>query len=221
MADSLYAVGDYVAALQRLLPRGRAWPRDPTANLTALVAGLAPTFARLDARAQGLLADAFPVQPVELLPEWEATLGLPDPCAGPAPTLQQRQAQAKARFTNLGGQSIDFLKSYAADLGFAITITEYTVFRAGGSRAADPCNGAAWAYAFQVSTLLKTETAFVAGDSAAGEPLATWDDAVLECELARVAPAHAPIVFAYTADLTTESGLALTTEAGGFVTVES
>jgi uncharacterized protein YmfQ (DUF2313 family) len=51
-----------------------------------VLSGFTPAFERLTARANNLLIDAFPGSTYELLPEWEATLGLPDPCAGEAPT---------------------------------------------------------------------------------------------------------------------------------------
>jgi uncharacterized protein YmfQ (DUF2313 family) len=57
----------------------------------------------LDARAGQLIPDAFPCSTVELLPEWEATLGLPDPCVQPPlTTLQQRQAAVCAKLVARG-----------------------------------------------------------------------------------------------------------------------
>ncbi|WP_197520275.1 putative phage tail protein, partial [Paraburkholderia tropica] len=56
------------------------------------------SYERSTSRANYLLIDSFPPTAYELLPEWESTLGLPDPCAGEAPTIPQRQAQVLARF---------------------------------------------------------------------------------------------------------------------------
>jgi len=81
MAAADLTSADYQAALQALLPHGRVWPREPDAVQSRVAAGLAQTAARLHARANYLLRDAFPVAPLELLPEWEATLGLPDECS--------------------------------------------------------------------------------------------------------------------------------------------
>jgi uncharacterized protein YmfQ (DUF2313 family) len=93
-----YTAADFLKALQGLMPRGRLWPRDADAVQTQVLAQLAPSYARSTARANYLLVDAFPATTYELLPEWESTLGLPDPCAGVAPTIPLRQAQALARF---------------------------------------------------------------------------------------------------------------------------
>lgn len=188
---------DYRTALQALLPTGLVWPREEGATLTQTLHGLAGAFERADGAAVALIADAFPAAPVQLLAEWEATLGLPDPCAGPAPTLQQRQAQVLARLTDTGGQSAADLINFAARLGFDIRIRNYATFRAGRSHAGDPCCGPAWAHAFAVIAPAQTTIPFRAGHSTAGEPLRAWGNATLECEIRRIAPAHAVVIFQY------------------------
>lgn len=218
---------DYLSALQALLPQGRAWPRDPGALLTALLDGFAKSYALVDAKQTNLLIDAFPETTIELLPEWESSLGLPDPCAGQQPTLELRRAQVVARLTTLGGQSIAALTAFAAALGYTVTITEYTDFRAGISHAGDNVNSAQdpraaiyftagggragdplavweggtpgydWAYGLNVHSGSTTVKYFSAGTGSAGEPLATWGNAVLECELKRVQPAEAILIFSY------------------------
>ena len=79
MPAPLYSAEDYRAQLVALLPRGRAWPKEPGSVQHQVMAGFAPMFVRLDQRSQQLVFDAFPGNTVELLPEWEAALGLPDP----------------------------------------------------------------------------------------------------------------------------------------------
>ena len=180
---------DFAAGMQALLPRGRAWPRDPNAVQSQVIAALSPTAQRLaEAGAEGLAA-LFPVGLDAMLPEWEASLGLPDPCAGESPTLQQRQAQVLARLTDSGGASVDYFIAYAATLGFDITITQFAPAIAGRLRAGQPALGAAWA-----ST---TITYFRAGASTAGEALTEFGNAVLQCEIERLAPAHTTVIFAY------------------------
>ena len=70
---------DFLAALQAYLPTGPAWPRDPDTIVTQILSGIARAQARLHARENQLLIDLFPATTVELLPEWEASVGLPDP----------------------------------------------------------------------------------------------------------------------------------------------
>lgn len=192
-----YTAADFLKALQGLMPRGRVWPRDSDAVQTQVLAGLAPSYARGTARANYLLVDAFPATTYELLPEWESTLGLPDPCAGVAPTIPLRRAQVLARFVGSGGPTIASLTAFAANLGYTVTINQFVEARAGQMRAGDPCCGTAWSYAWQVNALLNSITVARAGAMAAGDALASWGNAVLECELKAVMPAHTIPIFSY------------------------
>lgn len=192
-----FKAADFLAAMQALLPRGRVWPRDADTVQTKVIAGLAPSYERQTARANYLLVDAFPATTYELLPEWEATLGLPDACAGAAPTIQQRRAQVVARLTNLGGASIPYLIGFAASLGYTVTITQYTQARAGMLKAGQPCCGYDWNFAWKITAPLNTVVRAVAGAMAAGDPLAAWGNQVLECEFRAVMPAHTIPIFAY------------------------
>lgn len=183
---------DFAIALQRLLPLGGVWPREPGTVQSQVIAALTPAFSRLAARDDHLLVDAFPTSAVELLPEWEATLGLPDPCAGAAPTLEQRQAQVAARIREQGGQSVPYFQAYAARIGAAIEITEFAPSRFGRpfGRA---FGGLAWAYAWRVraSTIPEPGSGPFAGAYAA------LGRAVLRCELTRIKPAHTVLQFLF------------------------
>lgn len=192
-----YAAPDYQSALWGLMPRGRVWAREPGSTQDLVLGAFAPAFERSDERAVELLADAFPETTDELLPDWESTLGLPDPCAGPSPTLQQRRAQVGARFTNSGGQSANYFIDYAARLGFEVTITQYTPFRAGAQGCGSPLGGADWVHVWSINAPETNVTPFRVGQSAAGEPLQAFGNAVLECELRAIAPAHTILTFLY------------------------
>jgi uncharacterized protein YmfQ (DUF2313 family) len=191
------SAADYLAALRALLPTGTVWPRDTDSTPIRVLQGVATTVARLRARADHLLTDAFPGTAVELLPEWEATLGLPDRCIGDAPTLQQRQARVTARLTARGGQSVPYVIAYAADLGFTITVEEFVPARADELRADAPLYDDAWAHTWRVHAPETTLTEFRADRSTADEPLAVWGNAALQCALSRIRPAHTVIQFAY------------------------
>jgi uncharacterized protein YmfQ (DUF2313 family) len=188
---------DYANVLGHLTPKGRAWPSDPGSVFRQTLASLAPTPYRAFGRASNLLIDAFPSTTVELLPEWQATLGLPDPCAGPAPTLAQKQAQVLARFTASGGQSVDYFVNFAKALGYDISITQYAPFRAGVSRAGQPACSQDWAFVWRVNAPAISISYFSAGIGSAGEPLASWGNLVLQCEITRLSPAHTNVLFSY------------------------
>ena len=197
MSAPQYQASDFLTALQALMPRGLAWPRDPTSVMAQVLGTLAPTWARHTLANNTLLVDAFPATAVQLLTEWESALGLPDPCAGASPTLQGRQAQVVARFAGSGGQSVPYYISYAAALGYAVTVTEYTPFRVGQQRMGAQLGTQDWAFAWQINAALKTFTNFRTGLSGMGEPLVSWGNTVLQCELAEVRPAHTILIFAY------------------------
>lgn len=196
MAEALYSREDYREALLRLLPRGRAWPKDPGSIHFATMDGLAPTFERLDARAQTLLFDAFPPNTVELLPEWEATLGLPDPCEGEDQTLQQRRAQVLAKMFDGGGQSKTYYLAVLARLGYGdATITEFAPFRADASVADTPLYSDDWWFVWQINLPDLRIFYFQADVSAVGEALETYSDDAVTCVIAAIKPAHTIVVF--------------------------
>lgn len=206
-----YSASDFTSALMALMPRGLAWPRDPYSVMGKTIATLAPIWSRHVASNNYLLVDAFPSTTVELLPEWEAALGLPDPCAGESPTLAQRQAQVVARFTNSGGASISYFINYAKNLGFDVTVSEFTPFRVGQHSAGDSVGVEGWAHTWRINAPSTTINYFRAGRSTAGEPLASWGNAVLFCEMNALKPAHTLLLvanpgfldFTFRLDLTT------------------
>lgn len=196
---------DFNQALLALLPRGRAWPKEQGATLPEMVSFVGPTFERSTARANQLIVDAFPATSMALLATWEALLGLPDPCAGPATTLADRQAQVVAKLVGVGGLTPANIIAFAARFGYTITITEQAPadgtltqivagFTAGSPVVADSGNDI---FTYIVTAPLATSAHFVAG-SRAGEPLASWGNTVLECVMAEVRPAHCTVTFAYT-----------------------
>jgi uncharacterized protein YmfQ (DUF2313 family) len=197
MAAPNYQASDFLSALQALLPRGLVWPSDMAAVMTQAVSGLAPMWARHTLQNNNLLVDAFPTTTIQLLPEWESALGLPDPCAGESPSIQQRRAQVVARFTNGGGQSRPYFIQFCANLGYDVSIAEFAPARAGQSTCGQPCYGQDWAFVWAINVPLSTITYARAGQSGAGEPLESWGNSVLQCELARVAPAHTILLFQY------------------------
>ena len=181
---------EYLWAFQRLLPRGRLWQRAWGTVQAEHLLTLMPTWARLSARANDLIGDAFPCTTTDLLPEWEASLGLPDPCTGPLGSIQERVAAVCAKFTARGGQSVAYFIAVCEALGFGdVTIDEFP-----------PTTGivAGPVYTWRVNIYAATSTVwFRTGVSTAGDPLASWGSNVLECTLQLLKPAHTTIIFAY------------------------
>lgn len=200
MAAPQYTAADFAAALQALLPRGQVWQRDPDTAQAATIKALAQVYEQQTQRANQLLDDAFPLTTYELLPEWETTLGLPDPCAfdpvsGASPTVAVRRAQVAARVKAQGGQSAAYFIALALALGYPITITHFMPARTGILRAGSRLNGEGWAHAWQINAPAFNVVNAAAGAVTAGEPLASWNGTVLICEMNALKPAHTYIVF--------------------------
>ncbi len=188
---------DFADSFQRHMPTGPVWPRDPDTTQRATVEALMPTYVRSWDVACDLPTETLPSTSTFLLPEWESTLGLPDPCAGEDPTIAQRQAHVVARLTQGNGPSIPSLTAFAAALGYTITITEFAPARADNLVADGAVYDPAWAFAWQVNAPGFVIDYFSADESYADEPLATWASRVLQCELQRIAPAHTILMFSY------------------------
>jgi uncharacterized protein YmfQ (DUF2313 family) len=198
----VYSAEDYLGQFLRLLPRGRVWLRGWGEVQQADILTLMPVWARLGARLNDLITQIFPCTTTELLPEWEASLGLPDPCTGPLGTIQQRTAAVCAKFSARGGVSRAYFERLAASLGFEIAIETFVPFTVGRSRVGDHLFDEKWAWAWQVTASETQVVYFRVGQSTVGEPLATWGNQLLECEIRAHAPADTTPIFSYTLDET-------------------
>ncbi|MEX3691893.1 YmfQ family protein [Paraburkholderia sp. BR14263] len=192
-----YSAADYLRVLWAHLPRGRVWNRNPDSVQTKVLSGFTPVFERLTARASNLLVDAFPATTYELLAGWESTLGLPDPCAGDTPSLEQRQFQVVARLTNSGGQSIPFFIAHANALGYEAKVRQFTPFRVGQQHMGCSLGSDDWAHTWQLRAPAQTISYFCVSQSYVGQPLAAWGNAVLECEMEELKPAQTILNFTY------------------------
>lgn len=197
MSKPSFTSADFTSALLGLLPRGRVWPKELSSLQAQAVSCFAPTFQRLSDSALNLLEDTFPASTVNFLDEWESTLGLPDPCAGVLPTFQARRKQVVARLTNSGGQSVQFFIALALGLGYEIAVTQFAPFRCGQSTCGQQLGDSDWFFTWAVNTQINTVNFFQTGRSAVGEPLASWSNAVLECEMTEAKPSHTLVQFHY------------------------
>ena len=192
---------DYTGLLQNLLPSGPAWPREPSAFVTKLLAAWAQELARIDARVDALIDEADPRTTLELLGEWEEMLGLPDPCAGESPTLQQRRSAVVAKLVNGGGQSEAFFIEFARALGYEISITTFRPARINEARCGEPCYGQDWIFAWSVDLPLTAVVFARVNQSVIGDPLSSWGNDVIQCQLQGLKPAHTVLLFRYLTEI--------------------
>jgi len=205
----VYSASDYLWQFQRLLPRGRIWHRGWGTLQDQLLLTLMPQWARLHGRLNDLIAQIFPCSTTELLPEWEASLGLPDSCIGELDTIQQRQQAVCAKFSARGGQSVQYFIDLAAAAGYQITIEQFAPFRAGVNRAGDRVYSSEWTYYWRVTAPTTTVVYFRAGISTAGEPLASWGNQTLICLIERYAPAHTNVIWRFGAGTVWDRGASI------------
>lgn len=188
---------DYVLQFKQLLPRGRLWEslKDDLV-LDGYIEAECEEDVRIESRALNLINETNPLKTFELLPEWEAWAGLPEPClAGESRTLEQRQVALHAKLTRKGGQSIPYFISLAADIGFEITITEFQIHNMDSS-VDDPFYDENWIFYWQVNAPAETIT-YKSVMSDVDSALASWGNELLECVITRYRPAHTNVIFAY------------------------
>jgi uncharacterized protein YmfQ (DUF2313 family) len=186
---------EYLAQLAALLPPGPALSRDPDSVVMRLLAAPAAELARVEARAGALLDEADPRTTSDLLAEWEAVAGLPDPCLGPSPTVAQRRARLVQQLTGTRGQSPAFFVGVAASLGLAATITEFREHDCEQSCEA-PVHGPDWRFAWRLNLPAVPVTDSTAEDTCE-TPLRVWGDTAIECVVRGLAPAHTIPLFGY------------------------
>ena len=73
-----HSVTEWLTALQQVMPRGKAWPRDNDADLNRFLRALAERLTRVEYDASRLHVEMRPETTLQLLPEWEQYLALPE-----------------------------------------------------------------------------------------------------------------------------------------------
>lgn len=186
-------VSAYAKHLRGLLPTGRLWRQEEESVLHRLVTAFGVELAEIEERGADALLESDPRTTTELLPEWEALVGLPDPCIGAlAVGTEARRAAVLARLVSLGGMNPAIYIAKGLELGFTITIEEpsYAPWAAGIGTAGELLYGSTtlgvgepnWPYLAIIH---------------AGDDLTTAEKAFLECSLAPTFPAHVVAVFLY------------------------
>ena len=177
---------DYHRALRRLAPRGKLWSAVLGTRFDNWLAAAAVELARVHNRFVDVVDDeAFPETASETLAAWEDAVGLPDDCVVAVPATEaERQSLVTSRWLATGGGPPAYYVQVAADLGFAVTITEspYEPFRCGSGRCGESMNPAGAAFYWRVN---------------ASASLTSDERALLECEFNRLKPAHTIAEFVY------------------------
>jgi uncharacterized protein YmfQ (DUF2313 family) len=189
----------WLAALQALLPPGRALPRDPGARFTTLLEAIAAVLLATQLRFEALLIEWDPSRATNMLPDWERFLGLPDDCmAGLALTTQDRQRIAAQRLTEQGGQSIPYFIGLAEQLGEpGVTVTEFRPMNCN-----DDCNdaliseGDSFTWRVNIPHGAGEQRLMNCNDNC-NAALDMYQPSLVECPIRERKPAHTQVIFAY------------------------
>lgn len=166
-------------------------------QLSATIEAEANALAQSDTQADGVYSAIFADSGMGLA-DWERVLALPDPCLiGLPQSVGQRVRAVVSKLQARGGQSRPFFIALAKSLGYEITITTFRPARAGIARAGDRVYGGDWDYAWRVNAPAVTVSYAVAGLAAAGDPVASWGNKILECRLSQMKPAESTLLFGY------------------------
>jgi uncharacterized protein YmfQ (DUF2313 family) len=191
---------EWTRMLLDLLPVGWAWPREPETTIMRFWSAVAIESTRIQGRDCDLLAESYPCGAVELLPEWEAAVGLPNECTELVEwTVAERQALVCAWLAMQGGQSADYYIWLADLFGYTITIVEHFPYVAGQAEAGCAEIGACPFWWEVVSAGGTTMHLPEAGCIAAGEPPCGTGATILECLINLFKPAHTTVSFRYPA----------------------
>jgi uncharacterized protein YmfQ (DUF2313 family) len=178
-----FSASQYSGAMRQLLPPGKAWNTEDGSVQASVCDALTLIYAQSDSDAIQLLADAFPGTANALLPEWNLTVGIPDPCLGVPASQAQNIQQLLAKFASGGGQSIDYLTALAASLSIDISIDEFSATHQALDAPAGMISIAAdWNYTFRV-TLLNISPGFINNING------------LQCLFNKYKPAHTQLYF--------------------------
>lgn len=191
---------DYRAQLMQLLPPGPAWDPDIYPLPAMIVEAAAAELARVDGRANDLLAEMFPGTVRELLPDWERVMGLPDACLGVTAAPGERLREVVRRFAEVGRQDPPYFEDLARRLGYPdAKVIEWRTPRFGLTRFGAARFGG-WECQFvwvvQLGARLAEGPRF--GAAQFGERFGSNPNDIVECVIRRYAPAHTVVFFDYT-----------------------
>ncbi len=119
------AAGRAVDILLRHLPMGSAWItwRMPGKTAYRMILALADTYDRATSALCRLAEELDPRTTIDMIPEWETALGLPDTCLPSAATLAERRGLVILRLSHRRWTTASDWHQLAALFGLEIVIT--------------------------------------------------------------------------------------------------
>lgn len=194
---------DYSHQIDELLPRGPIWKRTPGSTLDAVLYALGREAARADARINQVLEEADPRTSVEELARWFDDYGIPSACleAIADPSQEQMRQELLAKITSNLGLTAAFFESLAGTLGYQAKVTTFTEHDVNDD-VEHPLYEKQWTTVMTLGITIRANgnAEYLDVTWGADEPLARWGNALLECVIRALAPAHVYVIFMYEED---------------------
>lgn len=141
-----------------------------------------------------MLANIYPATVVEMLPEWEQSMGI---VSDPVASTGRRIAQIQGSYASRGDLTARGFVSLAKDLGYEIEVLEPIPLMAGYGAAGDELIGA-WAWWTWIVTVSGRTAKYscCAGQASSGDPLDDFGQ-TLEDTLRDLKPSDTDVFFTY------------------------
>jgi uncharacterized protein YmfQ (DUF2313 family) len=169
-------------------------------DLEKLLLGFAKELMRSHNRLEDLVRECNPLYAAETLNKRYEEAGFPDPClSGNNPTSTDlKRTQILMQWAATGGCTVAYFEYLLGRvLGEAnFKIYEYELCEAGRATAGTACYGSQWLNCWHIRAVLPGYRHFTSSASTSGEPLQSWEAAIIECVIRRFAPAHTLVTFA-------------------------
>lgn len=126
---SAQTIDEQSQMLARHLPDGDAWVNkfNSESNLGKLIIGLAAEYLKISIMIEDSLNEVNINTTVQLIDEWERSVGIPDDCFDASGTLQERRDRVISKLSNYGGiQTAEDFERLALTLGFNVEVTNGT-----------------------------------------------------------------------------------------------
>lgn len=194
---------DYSHQIDELLPRGPIWKRTPGGALDAVLYALGREAARVDARINQVIEESDPRTSVEELARWFDDYDIPSACleAIADPSQEQMRQELLAKITSNLGLTAAFFESLAGTLGYQAKVTTFTEHDVNDDVEHPLCEKQ-WTMVMTLGITIRSDgnAEYLDVTWGADEPLARWGNALLECVIRALAPAHVYVIFIYEED---------------------
>lgn len=191
----------YTKLVCDLLPRGLLWEKVSVkdSNLYKYCEATGCEGARVEIRGAELIREVDPRTTLELLTDWETTVGLPDECSVGDLTIADRRTLVLQRLTSRGGISAQDYIDIAAAFGVEAEIEIDSALPAycGTARCGDRMYDLDWWFYFIVRSADFVVNWSRCGQASCGDRIRTFGNEPLECTIKKLKPAHTDVIFEF------------------------